>query len=72
MSRIRRLVVVSLLGAVTPALLSAQGPSHPNLARGFDGDALHDFSGIDSVNLFNLSGQLTIPLISRTVDGGLS
>ncbi|GMU66392.1 MAG: hypothetical protein AMXMBFR36_26660 [Acidobacteriota bacterium] len=59
---ISKLAPIALLAGalLTPSTAPAQ--DHPALERGFAAEKVYDFSGLDSVNLFNGNLTLTIPL----------
>ena len=71
----RKILAVCLLAAgwglaIPPAVRAEQ---HPNLARGFSPGDLYDYSGIDSINLFNGGLNLNLPIGPRyPVGDGLS
>jgi YD repeat-containing protein len=48
--------------AIVAAALAASAQEHANQQRGFVADKVYNFSGIDSVNVFNGNLTLTIPI----------
>ncbi|HWW59730.1 MAG TPA: hypothetical protein VN181_00045, partial [Thermoanaerobaculia bacterium] len=58
-----RLVLLTVLLATVTLPLAAQ--KHPNIELGFNAEKLYQFTGLDSVNLFNGNLVVTIPIGRR-------